>query len=61
MLLPAGVCRPVAVGSAVVSLAGIVLFIRTWPAFNTLAALAVNAAILVAVWIRWPPQSVFGG
>jgi hypothetical protein len=39
----------------------IVLFIRTWPAFNTVAALAVNAAILVAVLIRWPPQSVFGG
>lgn len=61
LLLPVDVWRPVAVGSAVVSLAGIVLFFGTWPAFNTAAALAVNVAVLVAVWIRWPPQSVFGG
>lgn len=61
LLLPVGVWQSVAVGSAVVSLLGIVLFLGTWPLFNTAAALAVNVAVLVAVWIRWPPQTVFGG
>ncbi len=61
VLLSVDLWRPVALGSAVVSLIGIVLFFGTWPAFNTVAALAVNIAVLVAVWIRWPPQSLFGG
>ena len=61
VLLPADVWTPVAVGSAVVSMIGVVLFIGTWPAFNMIAALAVNVAVLVAAWIHWPPQSVFGG
>ena len=33
--------------AAVVSLAGIGLFLGTWPAFNTIAAVAVNVGILV--------------
>jgi hypothetical protein len=37
-----------------------VLFFGTWPIFNTLAALAVNIAVLVAVATNWPPSSVFG-
>jgi hypothetical protein len=61
LVLPAGVWQSVALGSAVVSLIGILLFLGTWPAFNTLAALAVNIAVLAAVWIDWPPRSVFGG
>jgi hypothetical protein len=61
VLLPSTVWTAVAVASAVISLAGIVLFIGTWPAFNTVAALAVNIAVLVAVWSHWPPQSVLGG
>ncbi len=61
VVLPTDVWRSVALGSAVVSMIGIVLFFGTWPAFNTVAALAVNVAVLVAVWLRWPPQSVFGG
>lgn len=61
LLLPVGVWQSVALGSAVVSLIGIVLFVGTWPVFNTMAALIVNVAVLVAVWIHWPPQSVFGG
>lgn len=61
LLLPVGVWQSVAVGSAVVSLIGIVLFLGTWPLFNTVAALVVNFAVFVAVWIHWPPQSVFGG
>lgn len=60
-VVPADVWQPVAVGSAVVSMIGVVLFLGTWPMFNTIAALAVNVAVLIAVWIQWPPQSVFGG
>lgn len=47
--VPADALRPLALGSAVVSLVGIGLFLGTWPAFNTLAAVAVNAAVLVAL------------
>jgi len=58
--LPNDVWQSVALGSAVISLIGIVLFFGTWPAFNTVAALAVNVAVLVAVWLQWPPPSLFG-
>lgn len=61
LLLPVGIWPSVAVGSAVVSLIGIVLFLGTWPLFNTAAALVVDVAVFVAVWIHWPPQSVIGG
>jgi hypothetical protein len=61
VLLPVEVWRPVAVGSAVVSLSGVALFLGTWPIFNTVAALVVDVGVLVAVAIHWPPQSVFGG
>ena len=48
--------RAMAIGSALVSGVGIVLFLGNWPMFNTLAALAVNAAVLVAlVVLRWTP------
>jgi hypothetical protein len=40
---------PLALASAIVSLAGICLFLGTWPAFNTLAAITVNVAVLVAL------------
>ena len=61
ILVPDGAWRPLAVGSAVVSIAGIVLFFGTWPMFNTLAALGVNVAVLVALLgLRWPPQTLFG-
>ena len=60
VVLPADAWQSVAVASAVVSMIGIVLFVGTWPAFNRVAAMAVNVAVLVAVWIHWPPQSVFG-
>jgi hypothetical protein len=60
VLLPLDVWKPLAVASAIVSTAGIVLFFGTWPMFNTLAALGVNIAVLVAVlWLHWPPESVF--
>lgn len=58
--LPVDAWRPLGVVSAFVSAGGIALFIGTWPAFNTIAALAVNIAVLVAVATNWPPSSVLG-
>jgi len=56
--LPGEAWRSVAIGSAIVSLVGITLFFGTWPPFNTLAALAVNVAVLVSLlWLRWPAQA----
>jgi hypothetical protein len=43
---PEGWWRPAAVAGAAVSLAGIVAFAGTWPAFNTVAAATTNLAIL---------------
>lgn len=61
IVVPGDVWRPMAVGSAIVSIAGIVLFFGTWPMFNTFAALAVNVAVLVAVvWLRWPSEAILG-
>ncbi|MFI5259165.1 MAG: hypothetical protein ACHQ01_06100 [Candidatus Limnocylindrales bacterium] len=60
ILVPAGVWQSLGVGTALVSLAGIVLFLGTWPIFNTVAALGVNVAVLVAVlWLHWPPETLF--
>ncbi len=59
--VPAEAWRPLAVVSAVISMAGIVLFFGTWPMFNTLAALAVNVVVLVALLgAHWPPEAMFG-
>jgi hypothetical protein len=55
--LPGEAWRPLAVVSALVSMLGIVLFFGTWPMFNTLAALAMNVAVL---GMRWPPETMFG-
>jgi hypothetical protein len=61
VLIPGSVWRPLAVASAFVSIAGITCFLGTWPMFNTLAALAVNLAVLVAVlWLRWSSDAVLG-
>lgn len=61
ILLPGAVWMSLAIVSALVSILGIVLFIGTWPAFNTVAALAMNLAVLVALLaLRWPPPSTFG-
>jgi len=52
-LLPGEVWRPLAIVSAVVSGIGIVSFFKTWPMFNTFAALGMNVvAVLVA--LMWP-------
>ena len=61
VFVPGDVWRPLAVASALVSAAGIVLFFGTWPMFNTLAALGMNVAVLVAVvWLRWPTEAMLG-
>ncbi|MBF8262044.1 MAG: hypothetical protein HW376_1573 [candidate division NC10 bacterium] len=61
ILVPGEAWRQLAVASAVVSTLGIAAFFRTWPIFNTLAALGVNVAVLVTqLWLRWPPQTMFG-
>jgi hypothetical protein len=61
VVIPGTVWRPLAVASAVVSTVGIVAYFGTWPAFNTLAALGVNVAVLIALlWLQWPPQATFG-
>ncbi|MFN8498183.1 MAG: hypothetical protein U0641_10040 [Anaerolineae bacterium] len=56
ILLPTSLWQPLAVIFAIISTVGIVLFLGTWPLFNTVAALAVNIAVFVCVlWLRWPP------
>ncbi len=60
-LVPGEAWRQLAVASAIVSALGIALFFGTWPTFNTLAALGMNIAVLVALlWLHWPPQAMFG-
>ena len=61
MLLPGELWRALALGSSIVSLVGVTLFLGTWPIFNTVAAIAVNVAVLATqLWLRWPPQAMFG-
>ena len=61
VVIPGSAWRPLAVVSALVSIAEITFFFGTWPMFNTLAALGVNVAVLVAVlWLRWPPEAMLG-
>lgn len=61
-VLPPELWRPIAVVSALISIAGIVLFAGTWPAFNTLAALGMNVAVLVAILVLgWPDEASIRG
>jgi hypothetical protein len=61
VFVPADWWRPVGVAAALVSIAGIVVFFGTWPMFNTLAAIGVDVAVLVAVlWLQWPSQATLG-
>jgi hypothetical protein len=61
ILVPGEAWRQLALASAIVSILGIALFFGTWPMFNTLAALGMNIAVLVALlWLHWPPQAMFG-
>jgi hypothetical protein len=61
ILVPGEAWRHLALASSIVSMLGIALFFGTWPAFNTVAALAMNLAVLVTqLWLHWPPQSMLG-
>jgi hypothetical protein len=61
VLVPGDLWRQIAIASAIASTLGIVVFFGTWPMFNTIAALGVNLAVLVTqLWLRWPPQLMFG-
>lgn len=56
-VIPETVWRDVAVISAAISTTGILIFLGRWPAFNTLAALAVNLAVFITqFWMHWPPR-----
>jgi len=57
--LPGSWFTALAIASAAVSLAGLALFPTAFPAFSTIGALAVNAAVLVAVvWYHWVPSDI---
>ncbi len=61
VLVPSGLWRPLAVGTAFVSILGLVLFWNTWPALNTIGALGMNIVVLITqFWLHWPPTSMFG-
>lgn len=51
VVVPAEWWRPAAVIGAAISLLGIVLFAGTLALFNTVAAVTVNVAVLVAVFV----------
>jgi hypothetical protein len=53
--------RWLALVGAIPSTFGILLFLGTWPAFNTLAALAVDVAVIVTqLGTHWPSEAMFG-
>ncbi|MDE3103319.1 MAG: hypothetical protein KGJ98_13910 [Chloroflexota bacterium] len=53
--------RQLAVGSAVVSVIGMIVLAGMWPAFDRVASLAVNVTVLVTqIVMRWPPQAMLG-
>ena len=57
--LPQAWFGPLAIGSAVVSLVGLVLFPIAFPLFSTIGAAAVNIAVLAAVlWFHWVPSDL---
>lgn len=68
-LVPGEYWRQLAIGGAIISTIGIILFSGIWPGapsksmsqLDTAIALVVNVAILVALlWLEWPPLSMFG-
>jgi hypothetical protein len=60
-LVPSEWWRALAVGSAIVSLLGLLLFWKTWPTFNLLGALSMNAAVLVTqLALKWPAEDIIG-
>jgi hypothetical protein len=54
--LPAAWFPPLAIGSAVASLLGVLLFPIAFPVMSTIGALAVDVAVLgAAIWLHWLP------
>jgi len=61
VLVPSHLWRPLAVGTSIISILGLVLFWGTWPAFNTVGAFGMNIIVLLTqLWFHWPPSSMFG-
>lgn len=69
LILPGELWRPLAIGSAVISSLGIILFTGIWPGapnvklstLDTIIGLVMNIAILVLLLaFGWPPMSMFG-
>jgi hypothetical protein len=61
ILIPGDIWRQLALITAFVSFAGIAIFWGRWPMFNTLAAQAVNLAVIITqLWLHWPPIEMFG-
>jgi hypothetical protein len=57
--LPEAWFAPLAIGSSIVSLAGLFLFPTAFPLFSTIGAFAANVAVLVAVlWFDWVPSDL---
>ena len=50
--------QSVAIVSSLISVSGIIAFFGTWPPFNTVAALAVDAVVIGAlVFAHWTPPA----
>jgi hypothetical protein len=57
--LPATWWQPLAVGSSLVSLVGVLFFPLAFPTFSTIGAVAVNVAVLAAVTVfDWAPSDL---
>ena len=60
ILVPTEWWRGIAVGTAIISMIGLVLFSHNWGALNRYGAWGMNIAILVTqLWLRWPPDNMF--
>ena len=69
ILVPGEIWRQLAIGGAIISTIGIILFSGIWPGaptkrmsqLDTVIGMVVNVAILVCLlWLEWPPVSMFG-
>ena len=59
ILVPVTWWQTLAVITAIISLLGLVLFLGSWPTFNTIGAVGMNLAILIALlWLHWPPEAL---
>lgn len=57
--LPEAWWQPLAIGSAAVSLLGVLLFPIAFPTFSTLGCVAVDVAVLAAAtWYAWVPSDL---